>query len=192
MERKRILLWSPIVFAPDVDYFLARDLHRALLSNIWIPLYIMAAWLILWRRRDPSAAFWEWAFRPGMPGAFTLVVYYLHSHILMDFFAGGISMFWPLTTRNFYYVFQIVVDTATNQPVTTSEGGTEPDIVSVSSNFEWWSVVDTAIAAFLVVAVAGYWFYRRWHRARFPPAVVVRRGAAPIEGQGVMGPSHKE
>ncbi len=185
MQRKRILLWSPIVLAPDLDYFFARSFHRAALSNIWIPLILIGVLVVLWRRRDAAAAFWEWAFRPGAPGNLLLVNYYLIAHIVMDFFVGGVSLLWPLTNRNFYFIFQIVVDTATNKPVTTTEGGTDPDIVSVSPAFEWWSVIDTAVAAFLVVATLAYLAYRRWYRARHPLPLVIKRGA-------IAAPIHKE
>ncbi len=184
-SRKRILAWLPLALVPDADYFLARAFHRAAFHNVWIPLILTAAMIIVWRRQDPDASFGEFAWRPGTPVNLLLANYFLASHVFMDLFAGGISVLWPLTPRNFYFTFQILVDTATNQPVTTIDGGTEPDIVTVSPKYEWWSVIDTAVASFLAVAISAWLGYSRWRRLRSPPPITVHREA-------VMAPIHKE
>lgn len=175
--RKRILLWSPIVWAPDLDYFFAREYHRAALSNIWLPLILIGVLVFLWRRRDPDARFLEWMWRPGAPANLSLVTYYLLSHTLMDIFAGGVVLLWPLSLTNFYLFFQIVVDTATNEPVARGEGGTEPGIPEVAPSFEWWSTIDTAILVFVVVATGLWLLYRAWHQRAYPPPVEVERHA---------------
>ena len=178
MARRRILMWAPIVWLPDLDYFFAVEYHRALLSNIFIPLGVATALVVLWRRRDPAAAFWEFAFRPGAPGALLLVAYYLSGHILMDVFAGGVVLFWPLTELNVYSFFAIQVDTATNQPTVFAESGTEDGIPQVTSTYTWLSAVDTAIGAFLLAALLGWGAWRLWRRARgWRSPVVVERKA---------------
>lgn len=172
-QRKRILLWSPMALAPDLDYFFAKDYHRALLSNIWIPLAVLVALVILWRRRDPEARFMEFAFRPGAPGRLALSFYFLASHILMDVFAGGVVLLWPLTQVNFDLFFNIVVDTQTNQPVVTAEGSAEPGIPQITPRFEWWSTIDTAVATFLGAATASWLSWRWWSRRGQPKPVVI-------------------
>lgn len=177
MERKRILAWSPIVWAPDLDFFFAKDYHRAALSNIWIPLIVIGVLVWLWRRRDPEASILEFMFRPGAPGALLLVSYYLLSHILMDIFAGGVSLLWPLMDTNFYLFYQILVNTETNQPEATGGGGAEPGIVEITPVFEWLSPIDTAVGVFLIAATAAWLGYRTWKRRVSPPPVIVMREA---------------
>jgi hypothetical protein len=186
VARKRLLWWSPMALAPDLDYFFAKQFHRALLSNIWIPLILAGVLMLLWRRRDPTAHFGEWMWRPGAPGNLSISLYFVLGHLLMDVFAGGISLFWPLATTNFYLFFHIIVDTATNEPVIGGGGGAEPDIVTVSPVFEWWSTIDTAMLALTAVTVL-VWFTVRQVRLRgMPKPLRIRRAAT------LASPSHKE
>ncbi len=185
VARKRLLLWAPLALVPDLDYFFAKEYHRALLSNIWIPLALAATLFVLWRVRDPTSRLGEYMWRPGAPGNVALSTYYIGGHLLMDVFAGGVSLLWPLTPRNFYLFFNIVVDTETNQPVVTGEGGTEPDIVTVSPQFEWWSTIDSAMATLTAVTLLVWLAWRWWGRRGVVQPVVVRRAA-------VEAPSHKE
>lgn len=186
MARKRILMWSPIVWVPDLDYFFAVEYHRALLSNIWIPLILIGVLVWLWKRRAPEMPFWQFVWRPGAPGALLLVTYFFLAHILMDIFAGGVVLLWPLTDTNFYLFYAIVVDTATNEPTMFAEGGTESGIPQVSETFTWVSAVDTAVVAFLVVA----WLSWMWYRA------IIRfrqdRPVAQAEATIVSAPIQKE
>ncbi len=184
VARKRLLQWAPVALVPDLDYFFAKEFHRAALSNIWIPLIMVGILVWMWRRNDPTARFAEWMWRPGAPGNLALATYFIVGHMFMDVFAGGISLFWPLVPTNLYIDFAIIVDTATNQPVVTAGGGTEPDIVEVSPVFTWWSVIDTAMLALTAVILAAWLIARRLRAARDPPPVVVRRRA-------VVAPIHK-
>ncbi|MGB1586005.1 MAG: hypothetical protein ACPHID_03035 [Thermoplasmatota archaeon] len=177
MRRKQILLWAPMVWVPDLDYFFAVEYHRALLSNIWIPVILFGSLVALWRRRDPLARFWEFATRPGAPGALLLTSYYFAGHILMDIFAGGVVVLWPLTLTNVFLFFQIRVDTATNTPVAEGGGGIEQGIPEVTANYTWLSAIDVAVGAFLVACIATWLGWRGWQRiqGRRPPVTVVRR-----------------
>lgn len=177
MRRKQILLWAPMVWVPDLDYFFAVEYHRALLSNIWIPVLLFGSLIALWRRRDPTARFWEFATRPGAPGGLLLTSYYFAGHILMDIFAGGVVVLWPLTVANVFLFFQIRVDTATNTPVAEGSGGVEQGIPEVTANYTWLSAIDVAVGAFLLACIAVWLGWRGWKRLQGErrPVVVVRQ-----------------
>ena len=184
MERRRILLWAPMVWVPDLDFFFAKEYHRALLSNVWIPLILLGVLVLLWRRRDPEARLPEFMFRPGAPGALLLSSYYLLGHILMDVFAGGVALFWPLSTYSPYLFLSIRVNTETGEPTVAGEGGAPPVIPEITPVYEWFSTIDAAVLSFLAVATAAWLAYAAWHRRVHPPPVRVRRGArlaAPIQ-----------
>lgn len=174
--RKHVLLWSPMVFVPDLDFFFAKDLHRAVLGNIWWPLLCIGSLVLLWRRRDPFARFTEFAWRPGAPVGLTLSAYYLLGHILMDVFVGGVPLFWPLSTISPSLAYAIFVDTATGEPQAVGEAVVKEDIPEISPVFPWLDYDHTAQLAFLAAMVlvgAGWWL---WHR-RTAPVVVVREAS---------------
>lgn len=172
MERRRILWMLPIAWLPDLDYLVPEE-HRAVTTNIWIPLCLMVALWVMWRRTDPVARFWEYATRPGHPGHVLLAAYYWSSHILMDVFAGGAVLFWPLWDVNVYWFYEIVVDTRTNQFTDTVDVGTEPGAPALTEVFVWFSAEHNAILWFLIAcgAVGGLLAWRRW---RHRPVVVER------------------
>ena len=179
MRRRQILLWAPMVWVPDLDYFFAVAYHRALLSNIWLPLLMAGGLAWMWRKRDPAAAFWEYATRPGAPGGLLLTCYYFLSHILMDIFAGGVVVLWPLSLANVFLFFQIRVDTATNTPVTDAAGGLEQGVPEIAADYTWLSAIDVAVSAFLITCILAWlgWKGVRRLQGRKPPVVVVREAS---------------
>lgn len=184
IERRRILLLAPLVWVPDLDFFFAKDHHRAVLGNIWIPLAFVAALLVLWRRRDPTARLGEFMFRPGAPANLFLAAYYFLGHALMDVFAGGVPLFWPLSTYSPYLFLSVRVNTATGEPDVVGDGGVPADIPEITPVYEWFSTIDAAVLAFLVVAT-GLWLAHAWRERRLrPPPRTVHRSArlsAPIQ-----------
>jgi hypothetical protein len=186
VPRRTLLLFLPMVWAPDLDY-LVQSQHRAVTHSVLIPLALLATVVVLWRRRDPSARFWEFATRPGAPVGLTLSTFYLASHSFMDVFAGGVVLLWPFTYTNFYTDFQIILDTGSNTFEPTGSSGTEQGTPEISATYPWLSYVDTAIAAFLGACLTGWLAVRQWRKARgtLPQAPVrLRREAtlaAPIQ-----------
>lgn len=176
MARKQVLLWGPMVFVPDLDFFFAKDHHRAVLGNIWWPSLTAGALWWLWRRRDPAARFWEFATRPGAPGGLLLSTYYLLGHIVMDLFVGGVPLFWPLTTISPSIAFAIFVDTQTGQAEPTGGAEVLPDIPDVSPVFPWLAYDHTAQLAFLAAVLLGWLGWRGVRRLQGhrPPIVIER------------------
>jgi membrane-bound metal-dependent hydrolase YbcI (DUF457 family) len=185
IERRRILLLAPLVWVPDLDYIIPEQ-HRAVTHTVWIPIAIFAGLLWLWRRRDPSARFGEYSTRPGAPANLTLASYYIGSHLFLDIFAGGVVLFWPVLNTNFYYLFEIYLDTSNNTFTPYQEGGTESGAPALAPIYRWVSAVDTAIVAFLAL-VAAVWLLI-WLR-RPPGPVVVERAAmlAPSQAPSEKG-----
>ncbi|MFA5944645.1 MAG: metal-dependent hydrolase, partial [Candidatus Thermoplasmatota archaeon] len=107
IPRRTVLLLLPLVWVPDLDY-LVQSQHRAVTHSMLIPLILLAAVVVLWRRRDPEARFWEFATRPGAPVGLSLASFFIASHLLMDVFAGGVVLLWPFTYTNFYADFAIL------------------------------------------------------------------------------------
>jgi hypothetical protein len=181
IPRRTVLLYLPLVWAPDLDYLVPSQ-HRAATHSVLIPLILLAIAVVLWRRRDPSARFWEFATRPGAPVGLSLSAFYLGSHVLMDVFAGGVVLLWPITYTNFFTDFQIILDTGSNTFEPTGSTGTEPVPPALSPRFPWLSYVDTAVAAFLAACLAAWLGLRQWRKARgtLPPKPVVLRRAATL------------
>lgn len=184
IPRRTVLMLAPLVFVPDLDY-LAQSQHRAVTHSVLIPIALLATVAFLWRRRDASARFWEFATRPGLPVGLSLASFYIASHLLMDVFAGGVVLLWPFTYTNFYTDFQVILDTGTNTFEPVGSSGTEQGTPELSPQYPWISYVDTAVAAFLAACLAGWLAVRQWRKARgtLPRRpVVLRREASLADG----------
>jgi hypothetical protein len=144
VPKRTAFLFLPVVWAPDLDY-LVQSQHRAVTHSVLIPLALLVAVLVLWRRRDPTARFWEFATRPGWPVGLSLSSFYVASHLLMDVFAGGVVLLWPFAATNFYTDFQIILETGTNTFEPTGSSGTEQGPPQVSQRYPWFSPMSAAL-----------------------------------------------
>ncbi len=180
MARRQILWMAPVVWVADVDYIFPAE-HRALTHSFLIPLTVAAALVIMWRRNDPTARFLEYATRPGHPGNLLLASYYLASHLLLDVFQGGVVLFWPLLDINFYWHFELILNTATNTFTPEGEVGTSEGAPPLSPLYPWISSVDTATLAFLALFGVGWGLARAWHRRTGPPPPIVVVRTAKLE-----------
>jgi hypothetical protein len=179
IPRRTSLLLAPAVWLPDLDY-LVQSQHRAVTHSAFVPLALLAAVVVLWRRRDPAARFWEFATRPGAPVVLGLLAFYVASHELMDVFAGGVVLLWPLSHTNFFADFELVLHTQTNTFEPVGEAGTAQGTPEISDDYPWLSTVDTAVLVFLGACLAAWLAVRAWRTARgtLPPKpVIVRREA---------------
>jgi hypothetical protein len=196
VPRRTVLFLLPTVWIPDLDY-LVQSQHRAVTHSALIPLAILLVVVVLWRRRDPLARFWEFATRPGWPVGLTLASFFIASHLLMDVFAGGVVLLWPFTATNFYADFQLILDTGTNTFEPVASSGTEQGPPALSPTYPWISYVDTAVAVFLAACATGWLAVRQWRKARGTlPAgpVVLRREAElvdPRAPRSAYSPVHK-
>lgn len=156
--RKIWLLW-PLTFAPDLDSFFGH--HRATLHNVWILLPFLA--ILLWHLRPATRNLQrvEWM---------GIALVYLGSHLLMDVFAGGAVLFYPVSTYNFCHLAAIDVVTATNELRPYFRPCSSDGIPTVAAVFPWLSVFEGAMLAFLLPAgaILGLLHLRRRLRHRSP------------------------
>ena len=186
VPRRTILATLPIVWAVDADY-LIQSQHRAISHSALLPLALFIAVVVLWRRSDPAARFWEYATRPGAPVVLSLLSFFWLSHLLLDVTQGGVVLFWPLLQTNFFVDFEILLNTKENTFQPSGEAGTSQGAPDISPTYPWFSYEHTAYAVFLLACAAvwaGVWAWRRWRgTARARPVVVERRAtlASPIQ-----------
>ncbi len=184
VPRRTALLFAPLVWAPDLDYLVQSE-HRAATHSALIPLALLASVVVLWRRRDPGARFWEFATRPSAPVGLSLAAFYVGSHGLMDVFAGGVVLLWPFAYTNFFADFELILHTETNTFEPVGSAGTAPGTPEISDEYPWLGYVDTAVLAFLAACLAAWLAVRAWRKARgtLPPRPVVLRREASIQNR---------
>lgn len=151
LARPKVALWMlPFTFLPDLDFWIG--IHRATFSNIFILVPFALGWYLY---KD---------HRPSWSPYFGVATYYLASHLVMDLFAGGVVVFWPIWDQNFFWFVQIVVNTRTGERDVTSDPGTSPGAPEVTEFFRWLSPIEAAMLALTLVVVAGTLAYRWWQR----------------------------
>lgn len=181
--RKTILATLPIVWAVDADYAV-QFLHRAVTHSVLWPALLLAAVVVLWRRRDPAARFWEFATRPGAPAVLSLLSYFWASHILLDVFQGGVVLFWPLDNTNVFLGFEILLDTGRNTFTPQGEAGTSEGAPELSPVYPWFTYEHSAVLVFLASCAAVAAAVLAWRRLRgtLPKRPVVVERVATLAG----------
>ncbi len=159
-EKRQVILVAPVVWLADLDYAI-QSVHRAATHSILMPLGLLAAAILLWRRRDPSADWREFLSRPGWPGGLTLSAYYLASHLALDLFQGGVVPLWPFSITNLHVRFTLWLDTANNTFSPSGAAGASEGVPTLSPFFPWISSLDTAIGAFILASLAAWLALRR-------------------------------
>ena len=102
--RTYILLLSPLAILPDIDHLGSGDFARMWLHNIFVllpPLFVGA-----------------YAYKTGQKKAYSIAliaVPYLGSHMLLDMFQGGISLFYPVIGYNYAVACELLMR---NQDIT--------------------------------------------------------------------------
>lgn len=173
LDRRYVYALAPVVFLPDLDYFWPGE-HRVLTHSILWPLACLGACWFLWRRarraggataaamaggREAAGTpprgqhFLSFATQPGPALGFLLASYYLASHILLDIFAGGVVVFWPVWNLNFYADYEIYIDTKTNQLEQAAEAGSSVGAPEVDPHYPWLTYEHTAILVFVAAVL---------------------------------------
>lgn len=89
LNRKTVLLLSPLVFVPDLDYFIP-GMHRVLTSNLFFAAILV---FIIYKLFGKSESY--------------IGGYFLLSHLLLDLGFPGTALFWPLVDKLYYVTFNI-------------------------------------------------------------------------------------
>lgn len=155
IDRRKVLLAWPLTHLPDFDYLIGY--HRATGHNLFVLLPFALAALYAWRKGRPALA--EWMLIASV---------YVASHLVMDAFAGGVTLLYPLSLHTTCYYAEINVVTATNEPVLHAGRCSFEGVPTVSTVYTWLPASDAAMLAFVAPAALAALLARRWWRRRHP------------------------
>lgn len=181
-----VWVWSWPAWINDVDYlgwvFHVKwgwpNVHRALFHNAWLLVAMLLLGWTAWERwHARTRAPWR-AFARARP-AWILVPFFYASHLVLDLFAGGLTIFWPLSDRSVFWDFTIDFDTSKPipQPQVVSEPGTYVGVPDVSQIYTWMNAEQFAILVLYLLSLV-VMLTRRSPR-RWIPAIPLGPTAAP-------------
>lgn len=153
LDRRKVLIAWPFTHLPDLDYLW--EPHRAAGHNLFILLPFVAVGLFAWRTARIELA--EYMLIAGI---------YVASHIVMDIFAGGVTLLYPLSVHTTCYYAQIRVVTATNTPFLDAGRCSFEGIPVVSEVYTWLPSTEAALLMFLVPATLLALGWSLWRRRR--------------------------
>lgn len=144
LDRRKVLLLWPLTHVADLDYVIGH--HRATGHNVWllVPLVAILVWSLLPQHRHPARA-----------QTMLIALAYMGSHIVMDVFAGGVTLFYPFSTYTACFYGEVNVYTATNTPEVILEQCSFDGIPVVATKYAWLWGIEAAFLAFLVPATLG-------------------------------------
>lgn len=150
LDRRKVLLAWPFTHLPDVDYLF--EPHRAVAHNLFILLPFVAVGIYALRTARRELA--EYMLVAGI---------YVASHLVMDIFAGGVTLLYPLSLHTTCYYAEIRVVTATNEPFLDAGRCSFEGVPTVSAVYTWLPSTEAALLVFLVPATAAAiaWGFRR-------------------------------
>jgi membrane-bound metal-dependent hydrolase YbcI (DUF457 family) len=141
VDRRKVLLAWPLTHLADLDYVVGY--HRATMHNVWVllPFAVALAWSL--RPSTPNRELAEWM---------AVCLTYLGSHLLMDVFAGGITLLYPFSRFTLCWDWSIDVVTATNDLRVNWGPCSFTGIPVVAEVYPWLPWNEAAFLAFLVPA----------------------------------------
>lgn len=155
LDRRKVLLLWPLTHLPDFDYVVGH--HRATGHNLFLLLPFLILLLVSLRPATRNRNHTQWSL---------IALTYLGSHILMDIFAGGVTLLYPLSTYTVCYYAAIDVITATNTPLYYFEPCSREGIPTVATLYEWLPANEGALLAFLIPATLLILALERYRRRR--------------------------
>lgn len=163
LDRRKVLLAWPLTHLPDLDYVIG--FHRATGHNLFVLLPFVAVGAWAWR--NGRAPLTEWMI---------IATVYVGSHLLMDVFAGGVTLLYPLSVHTTCYYAEIQVVTATNTPFLDAGRCSFEGVPTVSPLYTWLPYTEAALLAFLVPGTLAVLGWRAWRRGRRVSAPLRRNG----------------
>ncbi|MHB8585194.1 MAG: metal-dependent hydrolase [Thermoplasmatota archaeon] len=141
LDRRKVWVCLPLTFLPDLDYFIG--VHREWLHNVWVLIPFLAILAYGLARSDRNWIQWG-----------TIATGYVASHLIMDIFVGGETLFWPLFNTNYCYYATIDVATATNTPLVSYGSCVSTGAPTVSTLYTFLDYPETAEWAFVLATLA--------------------------------------
>lgn len=131
-------MW-PITELADLDYFLGR--HRATGHNVWVllPFAIALGYALYTKHKDRI----QWM---------SIALTFLASHLILDIFQGGATIFYPVSLYTPCYHAEVNVITATNTPQFYFEQCSFTGVPTVSEIYNYVPSNEAAFMAFLIPA----------------------------------------
>lgn len=157
LDRRKVLLLWPLTHLADLDYVIG--FHRATMHNVFVVTPFVALAIGAWRRGNLGLA--EWMFIGAV---------YTASHIVMDIFAGGVTLLYPLSVHTTCYYAEIKVVTATNTPFLDAGRCSFSGVPTVATVYTWLPYTEAALLVFLVPATLGVVAWRAWKRRPSNPS----------------------
>lgn len=163
-------IWSWATWLNDIDFlgwtfhvaYGWPNLHRALLHNLFLLLVVGAFGWRAWTKWQLTGMGGLAGFAAAKPG-WLLVPFYYTCHLVLDIFAGGVALFWPVTSLSVYWDFELLVDTTKPVPVpdVETQAGTVAGVVDVSPTYLWMNSEQFAIFLLYLFALALTIVYER-------------------------------
>lgn len=153
LDRRKVLIAWPFTHLPDIDYVL--EPHRAAGHNLFIllPFILVGAWA--WR-----------SGRRELAEYMGIAALYIASHLVMDIFAGGVTLLYPLSAHTTCYYATIRVVTATNTPFLDAGRCSFEGVPTVAEVYTWLPSTEAALLVFLVPATLAVLAWRLARQAR--------------------------
>ncbi len=145
-NRKYVFLLLPLALLPDFDTFAIQ--HRALLHNMFIPLILGLCGLTIKKYRT----------------IFIIASVYIASHVVLDLFAGGVVLFYPIYNGMAFVDASLKMGQAYNF-LWTFDYGFRPYAPEWKTAYGYISdSTGTGAMAFILMACVCV-AYRRWREA---------------------------
>ena len=103
--RNYVILLAPLAIFPDLDHVITASLPRALFHNVFILVPTITLVLIFYKTRDRSN---QNDTGNRVYNIAIITTFYLLSHLILDSFNGGVSLFYPFSTHAYPFVFDLV------------------------------------------------------------------------------------
>jgi hypothetical protein len=125
--RKYIILLAPLAILPDIDHIITVGLQRALFHNVFILVPTLTLALYFYETRNASN---KNDVSNLLYNITLIATFYLLSHLILDSFDGGVSLFYPFLLRKYPLVFDLAVQggnivpffgVGVGAPITTEE-----------------------------------------------------------------------
>ncbi|MFZ3060001.1 MAG: metal-dependent hydrolase [Candidatus Methanoperedens sp.] len=146
-NQKYILMLTPLALLPDFDSFAVQ--HRALLHNVFIPLILGLCGSLSRKYR----------------AVFIIASVYFASHVLLDMFAGGVVLFYPIYNRMAFVDASLLMN-QTNDFLGTFDYGFRPYAPGWKTAYGYISDSTGTGAMVFVLTACVCVAYRRWREAR--------------------------
>ena len=103
--RTYVILLAPLAIFPDLDHVITTGFQRALFHNVFILVPPLVLALFFYKTRDVRD---QSDIGNRLYNIAVITAFYLLSHLILDSFNGGVSLFYPLSIHHYPFVCDLV------------------------------------------------------------------------------------